>query len=203
MATQRDRALALLGKQGIMRLSDLTAAGVHAASLARLVDDGTIVRAGRGLYELADADMSLSHGLAEMAVRVPKGVVCLISALAHHETTLQNPRAVWMAIGLKDRKPKITHRAVRFVHFGEAAMTAGIERVVIDGVEVRIFSAAKTIVDCFRYRRIVGLDVALEALRLGVRSGKARPADIARLAKALRIWTVLRPYLEAVTADDT
>ncbi len=203
MPTQRDRALALLGKQGIMRLSDLTAAGVHAASLARLVDDGTIVRAGRGLYELADRDVSLSHDLAEMAVRVPKGVICLISALAHHEITLQNPRAVWMAIGLKDRKPSISHRAVRFVHFGEAALQAGVQRVDIDGVAVRIFSPAKTIVDCFRYRRIVGLDVALEALRLGVRSGKARPADIARLAKSLRIWSVLRPYLEAVTADDT
>jgi predicted transcriptional regulator of viral defense system len=203
MPTQRDRALVLLGKRGIMRLSDLTAAGVHAASLARLVEDGTIVRAGRGLYELADRDVSLSHDLAEMAVRVPKGVICLISALAHHEITLQNPRAVWMAIGPKDRNPAISHRAVRFVHFGEAALQAGVQRVDIDGVAVRIFSPAKTIVDCFRYRRIVGLDVALEALRLGVRSGRARPADIARLAKSLRIWSVLRPYLEAVTADDT
>lgn len=203
MTSQRDRALALLGSKGIMRLSDLNAAGVHAASLARLVDDGIVVRAGRGLYELADRDVSLSHGLAEMAVRVPKGVICLISALAFHEITLQNPRAVWMAIGLKDRNPAITHRAVRFVHFGDAAMEAGVERVLVDGVQVRIFSAAKSIVDCFRYRRIVGLDVALEALRMGVRSGKARPAEIARLAKALRIWSVLRPYLEAVAADDT
>ena len=203
MTTQRDRALALLGRQSIMRLSDLTAAGIHAASLARLVDDGIIVRAGRGLYELADAEVSLSHSLAEMAVRVPKGVVCLVSALAHHEITLQNPRTVWMAIGLKDRTPRITHRAARFVHFGDAAMEAGIERIRIDGVEVKVFSAAKTIVDCFRYRRIVGLDVALEALRLGVRSRKATPDEIVRMAKALRIWSVLRPYLESVVADDT
>lgn len=203
MTSQRDRAVALLGKRGIMRLTDLTAAGVHAASLARLVDDGTVLRAGRGLYELADAEISLGHGLAEMAVRVPKGVVCLISALSYHEITLQNPRSVWMAIGLKDRTPKIGHRAARFVHFGEAAIKTGVETVIIDSVPVRVFSPAKTIVDCFRYRRIVGLDVALEALRMGVRSGKARPATIAKIAKQLRIWTVLRPYLESVAADDT
>lgn len=203
MPNQRDRAVALLGKRGIMRLTDLNAAGVHAASLARLVDEGLIVRAGRGLYELADADMSLDHGLAELAVRVPKGVICLVSALAHHQITLQNPRAVWMAIGLKDRKPRITHRPVRFVHFGDAALTTGVEIITIDGVNVRVFSAAKTIVDCFRYRSTIGLDVALEALRMGVRSGKAKPADIARYANALRIWTVIRPYLESVAADDT
>lgn len=185
-----------------MRLTDLNAAGVHAASLARLVDEGLIVRAGRGLYELADADVSLDHGLAELAVRVPKGVICLVSALAHHQITLQNPRAVWMAIGLKDRKPRITHRPVRFVHFGDAARNTGVEIIIIDGVNVRVFSAAKTIVDCFRYRSTIGLDVALEALRLGVRSGKAKPAEIARYAKALRIWTVIRPYLESVAADD-
>jgi predicted transcriptional regulator of viral defense system len=150
-----------------------------------------------------DRDVSLSHNLAEMAVRVPKGIICLISALAHHGITLQNPRAVWMAIGPEDRKPSIAHRAVRFVHFGEAALQENVQRVDIDGVAVLIFSPAKTIVDCFRYRRIVGLDVALEALRVGMRSGKARSADIARLAKSLRIWSVLRPNLEAVTADDT
>ena len=203
MTTQRDRALALLAKQGIMRLSDLTAAGVHAASLARLVDDGTVLRSGRGLYELADADVSLGHSLAQMAVRVPKGVVCLVSALAYHEITLQNPSSVWMAIGLKDRTPKITDRSMRIVHFGDAAMQTGIGSVMIDHVPVPIFTPAKTIVDCFRYRRIVGIDVALEALRLGVRSGKARPAAIADLAKQLRIWTVLRPYLESIAADDT
>lgn len=202
MPTQRNRAVALLGKRGIMRLADLNAAGVHAASLARLVDEGLVVRAGRGLYELADAHVSLDRGLAEMAVRVPKGIVCLISALALHGITLQNPRTVWMAIGIKDRKPSITHRPVRFVYFGRAALTTGIQMVVVDGVKVRVFSAAKSIVDCFRYRSTVGLDVALEALRLGVRSGKARPSDIARIAKALRIWTVLRPYLESVAADD-
>lgn len=202
MTTQRDRALALLARQGIMRLSDLTAAGVHAASLARLVDDGTILRSGRGLYELADADVSLAHSLAQMAVRVPKGVVCLVSALAYHDITLQNPSSVWMAIGLKDRAPRIADRAVRFVRFGDAALHAGVDTVRVDHVPVPVFTPAKTIVDCFRFRRLVGLDVALEALRLGVRSGKARPAEIAEFAQRLRIWTVLRPYLESIAADD-
>lgn len=203
MTTQRDRAVSLLTKHGVMRLSALTAAGVHAASLARLVDEGLVVRSGRGVYELADADVSLDHGLAEMAVRVPKGVVCLVSALVYHGITLQNPRAVWIAVGLKDRKPRIADRPVRILHFGNAALSAGVHVVLIDGVKVKVFSPAKTIVDCFRYRSTIGLDVALEALRMGVRSGKAKPSDIARFAKSLRIWTVIRPYLESIAADDT
>ena len=201
--TQRDRTLSLLSQHGLMRLTDLKRQGIHAPTLSRLVEEGSIARRGRGVYELADATVTLSHSLAEIAVRVPKGIICLISALQYHEVTLQAPRSVWVAIGEKQHKPKVTHLSVRFLHFGDTALKVGVESVTIDGVPVKIFSVAKTIVDCFRYRRIVGLDVALEALRLALRSGKAKPGEIARLAKALRIWTVMRPYLESVVADDT
>lgn len=200
--TQRTRAVDLLRRRGIMRLNELRARGIHPPTLSRLVEEGEVVRPGRGLYELADAEVSLGHSLAEVAVRVPKGVICLVSALHYREITLQSPRSVWVAIGEHVHKPKVPHLAVRFLHFGDAALSLGVETVVIDGVKVRMFSAAKTVVDCFRYRRIVGLDVALEALRLALRAKKATPDQIAKLAKALRIWTVIRPYLESVVADD-
>ncbi len=200
--TQRDRTIDLLRHNGIMRLTELRAHGIHAPTLSRMVEEGEIARRGRGLYELTDAEITLSHSLAEIAVRVPKGIICLISALAYHEITLQSPKSIWLAIGEKDRKPRIDHLTVRVLHFGDAALRSGVQTVKIDGVAVKIFSPAKTIVDCFRYRRIVGLDVALEALRLALRSRKATPDDIVRFAKALRIWSVLRPYLESVVADD-
>ena len=201
--TQRDLTLSLLSKHGLMRLTDLKRQGIHAPTLSRLVEEGSIARRARGLYELADAEVSLAHSLAEIAVLVPRGVICLISALQYHEITLQAPRSVWVAIGENDHKPKVTHLPVRFLHFGDKALHSGVQTVTIDGVRVKITSAAKTVVDCFRYRRIVGLDVALEALRLALRARKAKPDEIAHLAKSLSIWTVIRPYLESVVADDT
>jgi predicted transcriptional regulator of viral defense system len=202
LQSQKDRARHLLESHGIMRLSELKARGIHPPTLSRLVEEGTVVRTSRGLYELADADLDIAHSLAEMAKRVPKGVICLISALQFHEITLQNPRSIWMAIGEKDRKPNVTHVAARFVRFGTKALTLGVETRVIDSVPVRVFDPAKTVVDCFRYRRSVGTDVALEALRMALRSRKARPAKIAEYAQRLRIWSVVRPYLESVAADE-
>jgi predicted transcriptional regulator of viral defense system len=185
-----------------MRLSDLKDCGVNPATLARLVEEGVLYRPSRGLYELAGADIEISHSLAEVAMRVPKAVVCLISALQFHEITLQLPRSVWIAIGSKDRKPTIDYPPIRVVRFGENALTLGVETHSIDSVPVRIFDPAKSIVDCFRFRSAVGLDVALEALRMGWRSRKAKPDDIVRYAQALRIWSVVRPYLESVVADE-
>ena len=199
---KRDLVLQLLGRQGIMRLSDLKAEGVHAQTISRLVAEGTVIRTSRGLYELANADIGISHSFAEMAKRVPKGVICLISALQFHEITLQAPRSVWVAIGEKDRKPKISHVATKFVRFGGKALSVGVKTYVIDFVPVRIFDPAKTVVDCFRYRRTVGLDVALEALRLALSERKTTPGEIADYARQLRIWSVMRPYLESVAAHD-
>jgi predicted transcriptional regulator of viral defense system len=199
--SQREQTLVLLKERGVMRLADLMAKGIAATTLARLVSEGSISRIARGLYELPDADVSLGHSLAEIAVRVPTGVVCLISALPYHEITLQNPRSVWIAIGEKDRKPKAAHLPVRFTRFGKKALTLGVKTVTIDKVPVRISTPTKTVVDCFRYRSTVGLDVTLEALRMALRARKATPDSIADMAKKLRIWTVIAPYLESVVAD--
>ena len=200
---QRELTLQLLQDHGMMRLSELKTHGVHPPTLSRLVNEGSIVRPSRGLYQLADCDMDLGHDLAEVAKRVPKGVIALISALQYHEITLQNARSVWMAIGGKDRKPKIDYPPTRFVRFGGKALTIGVEKRRIDGVDVKIFDPAKTVVDCFRYRKSVGLDVAMEALRMALRAKKATPSQLAAYAGELRIWTILRPYLDLAATDDT
>src|SRR4051794_445495 len=118
-STQRQKALGLLERHGIMRLSDLMGHGIHPPTLARLVEEGLVVRASRGLYERTDAEVELAHGLAEIAKRVPRGVICLISALQFHEITLQLARSVWVAIGEKDRKPRIDYPPARFLRFGK------------------------------------------------------------------------------------
>ncbi|TPL02150.1 type IV toxin-antitoxin system AbiEi family antitoxin domain-containing protein [Mesorhizobium sp. B2-4-16] len=200
--SQRDLAVQLIERQGIMRLSDLKRRGINPATLARLVDEGVLQRPLRGLYEIAGAEVDIAHSLAEIATRVPKGVICLVSALQFHEITLQLPRTVWIAIGSKDRKPTIDHPPIRVARFGEKALRLGVNTHIIDSVPVRIFDPAKSIVDCFRFRNTVGLDVAMEALRMGWRSRKAKPDDIARYAQALRIWSVVRPYLESTVADE-
>ena len=184
-----------------MRRMELSDAGVHPETLSRLVEDGILIRVTRGLYQLGDADIAASHDLVEVAKLVPKGVICLVSALQFHELTLQTPSRVWLAIGAKARKPKLEYPAIRVVRFGTQALSLGVEMHSIDGVSVPIFNPAKTVVDCFRFRKHVGFDVALEGLHSVMRSDKAKPAEIVQYARDTRIWSVLRPYLETVVAD--
>ena len=184
-----------------MRRVEMSAAGVHPETLARLVREGTLARVSRGLYQLGDADITAQHELAEVAKLAPKGVICLVSALQFHGLTLQVPSRVWLAIGTKARVPRIEYPPTRVVRFGPQALSLGVEIHSIDGVSVPIFSAAKTVVDCFRFRKHVGLDVALEGLHGVARSGQANTAEIVRYARDTRIWSILRPYLEAVVAD--
>jgi predicted transcriptional regulator of viral defense system len=185
-----------------VRSRELTAAGVNPAVLVRLVEKGSVRRLSRGLYALANAEALADQALAEIAALAPRAVVCLVSALQLHDMTLQTPGRVWIAIGHKDWPPSIAYPPVRIVRFGEKALALGVESHEIGGVSVKVFSPAKSIVDCFRFRSAVGLDVAIEALKMGVASGKARPAEIADTAKTLRIWSVLRPYLETVAAEN-
>ena len=199
---QQQQALKLLERHGMMRLSELMAHGIHPPTLARLVEKGEVVRPARGLYELADREIELAHSLAALAKRVPRGVICLISALQYHESTVQMPRSIWMAVGERDRIPRIDTPPARFVRFGGQALTLGVETHRIDSVPVKIFDPAKTVVDCFRFRNTVGLDVALEGLRMALQARKASPDAIAGYARKLRIWTVLRPYLESAAAHE-
>ena len=199
--TQRDQALELLRMKGIVRLSEFMDAGITAATVARMLRAGNVNRLARGLYQLPDAPLDANHSLAEAAKRVPRGVVCLVSALAYHDLTDQLPRAVWMAIRTKDWMPKKGRPAMRFVRFTDALLTDDVQTVHIENVPVKVFGVAKTIADCFRHRRKVGQTVALEGLQEALRQRKATPAEIARHAKRGGVATIVRPYLEALTAN--
>ena len=199
--TQRAQAINLLRTQGIVRLSEFKGAGITAATISRMVHAGDVIRLARGLYQLPDAPFDANHSLAEAAKRVPKGVVCLVSALAYHELTDQLPRAVWMAIGTKDWMPKEGRSAMRIVRFTDALLADDVITVQIENVRVKVFGVAKTVADCFRHRRTVGRTVALEGLQEALRQRKATPAEIARHAERGGVATVVRPYLEALTAN--
>ncbi len=205
--TQQDRAIALMRQRGMLRASEFARAGITAATLARMAESGAVQKLGRGLYQLPDAEIDSNHSLAEAAKLVPKGVICLVSALAFHELTDTMPSRVWMAIGPKDRRPE--QPALEFVRFSDEHFTAGIEHHRIEGVDVCIYSPAKTVVDLFRYRarqgpryqKSPGLNLALEGLREALRQKKATPADIARRAREAHMWRVIEPYLDAMTAN--
>ncbi len=192
-----------------MRLSELTRAGITAATVSRMKERGLVLQLGRGLYQLPNASFDANHALAEAAKLVPKGVVCLISALAYHELTDTISRGIWMAIGLKDRRPSVEQPRLVIVRFGPKVISTGIDEHVIEGVKVRIFNPAKTVVDLFRYRqragqryqRSPGLNLALEGMRGALRQRKATPAEIARYAEEAGVWKAMRPYLEAMTAN--
>ena len=197
---QQQQALALLQSRGMLRQKDLIAAGIAPEVLARLVRDQLIVRPARGLYQLPDMPLDAGHTLAEATLLVPKGIVCLISALQYHDLTLQMPSAVWMAIDIDAWRPRIVHPSIRFVRFQGQGMIEGIARHRIGAVDVAITDPARTIVDCFRFRGKVGLDVALEGLREGLRMKRCTPDDLWRIAKKARAWTVMRPYMEAMVS---
>lgn len=201
--TQRAQALKLLGARSMMRLKDFTARGISAETLARLVRDGLVVRPARGLYQLASGPVDARHMLAEATALVPKGIVCLVSALQFHRLTLQMPSSVWMAIERTAWRPRIDYPPIRFVRFMGSALTEGIERHRIEGIDVAITDPARTIIDCFRYRTKVGMDVVMEGLREGLRQRKATSDQLWRYATRARVWSIMKPYVEATVADDT
>jgi predicted transcriptional regulator of viral defense system len=199
--TQRGKVEAVLRLGRLVRLRDLTAQGVSAETMARLVDDGVVTRPARGLYQLADTEVDARHTLAEACSLVPKGIVCLISALQFHGLTLQMPSAVWMAIERTGWKPRFSYPRLRIVRFPGKLLESDVERHTIEGVDVRVTTPARTIVDGFRYRNKIGLDVALESLREGLDRKIVTPDDLHRIAVPVRAWTVMRPYVEAMVAD--
>ncbi len=163
--------------------------------------DGEVVWLAWGLYQLPDAALDANHSLAETAKRVPKAVVCLVSALAFHGLTDQLPRQIWVAIGRRDWAPLPEGNAVRIVRFTDRLLNESVETHLVEGVPVKIFGIAKTIADCFRYRNKIGLSVAIEGLQETLRQRKATPGEIAEQAARGGVGTVIRPYIEALTAN--
>jgi len=198
---QREIVTAFLAAHGIARLAELRAAGATAATVSRMEKAGEVARIGRGLYQLPDAPLSEGHSLAAAAKRVPKGVVCLVSALAFHGLTDQLPRKVWLAVSKSDWARRHTAPELRIVQMADRLLKADVATRLIDGVPVKVFGVARTVADCFRHRRTVGLNVAIEGLQEALRQRKATPAEISRHAEQGGVATVMRPYLEALTAN--
>lgn len=183
---------------GMLRMSEAVRAGVHRRTLYALRDEGVLEQLGRGLYRLADAPPLEQPDLVAVARRAPKGVVCLISALAFHELTTQIPHEVYLAVPRDAEPPRIDHPPVRVFRVAPKAFEEGIETYTVDGVRVRVYSREKTLADCFKYRNTIGLDTAVEALRRYRESGRVNVEALMRAARACRVEKVIRPYLEAV-----
>lgn len=198
LVSQRERLLRFLQERGMARSAEIQRAGITAATLSRLVAEGMVLQLSRGLYQLPNSVGHVHHTLAEASMRVPRGVVCLVSALAFHGLTDQMPRRVWMAIGTKDWKPIIDYPPVRIVRFSEPYLSTGVSEHVIEGVQVPVYNVTKTLADCFRHRRSVGQQVAIEGIKETLRQRKATPAEIAVAAEEGRAWSTMRPYVEAL-----
>lgn len=198
MLTIEDKALKLVQKAGVFRASELEPYGIPRTALSRLAARGKVRRVARGLYEPSDIDPNEHHSLMEVCKRVPRGVVCLISALIYHEMTTQMPYMVWLAIPAGDRTPKIGHLSTRIVRFSSEAVTHGIEEHKTKGVMLRVTSPAKTVADCFKFRNKVGIDVAIEALKEYRRGRKGTMDDLVKAAEVCRVRNVMRPYLDAI-----
>jgi predicted transcriptional regulator of viral defense system len=207
--SQQDKAVSLLSQRGMARLSEFIKEGITATTVSRMAQKGQIVQLSRGLYQLPDAPLDANHTLAEAAKLVPKGVICLDSALAFHELTDRIPRHVWMAIGFREWRPKITHPPIQIVRFGPKVLDSGVETHRIENVSVRVYSPAKTIVDLFYhahrqhrwYGSKTGITQAIQGMKEALKRRKATPAEIADFATRAGIWKIVQPYLEALTVD--
>lgn len=188
----------LARKSGVISARDVRLLGIHNEYIRRMTADGRLVRVGRGLYSLPNANVTENHGLVQASKAVPKGVVCLLSALRFHKIGTQSPFEVWMAIDRRAARPRVSYPKMRFMRSSGKALSAGVAEHRIEGVSVRIYDPAKTVVDCFKYRNKIGLDVALEAMREGLRSRKCSVNDIWRYAKLCRVQEIMRPYMEAM-----
>lgn len=187
----------IISTREVARRRDLAAQGVTKNYLHRLIESGRIERVGRGLYRAKDAEITEYHTLLEAALLTPKGVVCLLSALRFHDLTTQAPFEVWMAIDNKSWRPTTSDVPLRIHYFSGRALTEGVERHEIEGVPVKIYSAAKTVADCFKFRNKIGVDVAIEALRDYLRK-RLPEKDLWRYAEVCRVRNVMYPYLEAL-----
>jgi predicted transcriptional regulator of viral defense system len=195
---QRNHVLQLVRQLGIVRPADLEARGIPRGQLYRLVRDGLVERQTRGIYIAGQHSFTAAHTLAHVAKRVPGGVICLLTALRFHNLTTQNPAEVWIALPEKARKPRLDYPRLRVARFSGAALTEGIETHRVEGVEVRVYSAAKTVADCFKYRNKLGIDVAVEALRDFSRLHRGGATELARFARICRVTRVMQPYMDAI-----
>jgi len=192
------RTLDVALKHGALRPKDLDRYGIPRKYLNILFHKGKLERVSRGLYESPAAEPTENRTIVEICKRVPNGVICLISALQFHDLTTQIPHEVWIAIDRKQRLPKKSDLPMKIVRFSGEALKKGVEKYVIEGVDIKIYNPAKTVADCFKYRNKIGLDIAIEALRDCKRGRKATNDQLWQYAKICRVTNIMRPYLEAI-----
>lgn len=205
--TNKSEALIRLARNGPLRSRELAAQGIPRSYLGRLVAQGLLERVGRGMYRAPNARITELHTIAETMKRVPHGAICLLSALQMHALTTEVPHAVWVLIDTHARAPRSTPTKLEVVRASGRALAHGVEQQIIEGVPVRVTSPSKTVADCFRYRRHVGLDVAISALREYLARGRSPKKNrgevfsieaLVAAGTADRISSVMRPYLEAL-----
>ena len=190
-------ALLRMARRGPIRARDLQKAGIPRAYLRRLHERGLLEQVDRGVYRAPDASVTELHSLATVSARVPHATIALLSALQFHELGSEVPHAVWVLIDRHARIPQLTSPRLEIVWASGKAREHGVERRRIEGVDVRITTPAKTVADCFRYRRHVGLEVALAALRDYLRNHRGGVGALVEAARADRVYAFMRPYLEA------
>jgi predicted transcriptional regulator of viral defense system len=197
--SQRDRLRNLIQERSLLRAQDIRDAGIAGATIQRALKGGDIIRIGRGLYQDPRAQFNGDVTLAEIAKRIPKGVIAMVSALAYHGLTDQMPRRTWVAIGSSDWLPVQNSLPIRIVRFSDKYLNQGVEQHTICGVDVAIYSVAKTLADLFRNTRLIDRSIGIEGLRAALEQRKATPSQIAEAARAGGSWRTMRPYLEALT----
>ena len=196
MLTQEQLHASGLG--AFFRPQDLESMGVSFHRLRQLVRAGVIERIARGLYRLTDAEPSENYSLAAVCARVPNAIVCLLSALRYHNIGTQLPREIWIAIPRRARAPRFPEFPIRLMRFSGPSLGYGVEAIRLEDAPARVTTPARTVVDCFRFRRLVGRDVALEALRSVMQKRRASVDEIWRAAEVCRAKSVVGPYLEAL-----
>ena len=195
---QSDHILELARHRRVLRAADVREHGWSPQLMLRLHQAGKLQRVARGLYSLPDAEITEHQTLIEVCQRVPKAVLCLLSALQFHEIGTQLPHEVWIAVDRRTRRPRLQYPPLRVLRFGGAALTEGVERHRLEGREVPVYGIEKTLADCFKYRNKIGLEVALEALREARRERRISLDTLWHFAKVDRVANVMRPYLDAV-----
>lgn len=192
------RILELARRRGVLRPRELESLGLARWRLTRLVNEGRLIRSGRGLYIPANVAPAAEHSVLQASRRVTHGTICLLSALRLHDITTQNPSEVWMAISPAARRPHVDYPPLRIVHFSGPALTEGIEQRPIDGHAVPVYTLEKTIADCFKCRNKIGVDIAVEALRDAWRQHRLDMDHLWRCARICRVSNIIRPYLDSL-----
>jgi predicted transcriptional regulator of viral defense system len=195
---QRRQLAASARSKAVLQPPDFARLRIHPQEISRFVDKGQLIRVGRGRYMLPEAEHSENLGLALVAAAVPHSVICLLSALRFHGIGTQAPHEVWIAVAQGAARPRLDYPPVRVTLVSGSAFTFGVERHRVDGVPVRIYSSAKTVADCFKFRNKIGLDVAIEALRETLRAKRCTREELWVAGKVCRVTTVIRPFLEAL-----